>query len=288
MTAVLCTPLRIERAALRRAGRSMRVVHTGMGPRRAAATARALSRGTDPVLVAGVGGGLASQVRPGDVVVADEVRGRGAPVPIRSAPLLAGALRRLGLTVHVGPIVSSPRIAAGRARRALAVDGALAVDMESAELAVVAGVPFAVVRAIVDSVDHPLHHPGTPGRGLVALRTLRASVPALEQWAAATGPREVVPAEEADLVLVVGAPSSSHARRLVERTERAGVPIHRVGVVDDIDLCWLAGVARIGLIADPGLLDEVVNCLRGLGPVTAREPRLIDEDLTFALTQEVI
>jgi len=287
MTAVLCTPLRIERAALRRAGRSMRVVHTGMGPRRAAATARALSRGTDPVLVAGVGGGLAPQVRPGDVVVADEVRGRGAPVPIRSAPLLAGALRRLGLTVHVGPIVSSPRIAAGRARRALAVDGALAVDMESAELAVVAGVPFAVVRAIVDSVDHPLHHPGTPGRGLVALRTLRASVPALEQWAAATGPREVVPAEEADVVLVVSAPSASHSR-LVELTERAGVPVHRVSTVDDIDLHWLADAASVGLIAGPDLVDEVVDCLAGLGPVTAREPRLIDEDLTFALTQEVI
>ena len=71
--AVLCTPLRVEQAALRGAGYSMRVVHTGMGPRRAAATAATLSRNADPVLVAGVAGALAPHIRPGDVVVATEV-----------------------------------------------------------------------------------------------------------------------------------------------------------------------------------------------------------------------
>ena len=74
---MLCAPLRVEQAALR--GTGLRVVHTGMGPRRAAATAATL--GGDPVLVAGVGGALAPGIRPGDVVVASEVRLAAAPTP---------------------------------------------------------------------------------------------------------------------------------------------------------------------------------------------------------------
>jgi len=199
--AVLCTPLRVEQAALRGAGCSMRVVHTGIGPRRAAATAATLSPNADPVLVAGVAGALAPHIRPGDVVVATEVcagtesalrfPNSTAELPARSvevasAPLLAGALRRLGLTVHTGAISSVSRIGGG-----LAGSDALAVDMESAQLAA-AGTPFAVVRAIVDTPDHPLWQLGTLRRGLTALRTLRACAPALELWAAATGPREVL------------------------------------------------------------------------------------------------
>jgi 4-hydroxy-3-methylbut-2-en-1-yl diphosphate reductase len=215
----LCASLRVEQAALRGAGRSMRLVHTGMGPRRASRTAAALSRTTDPVLVAGVAGALAPQIRPGDVVVASDIRlaastalsfpnstaellsrarrallwssGAGelpaGSVEVPSAPLLAGALRRLGLTVHVGAITSVSRIGGGGA----AGSGALAVDMESFQLAA-AGSPFAVVRAIVDTVDHPLWRLGTVHRGVTALRTLRVCVPALELWAAATGPRDVL------------------------------------------------------------------------------------------------
>ncbi|HEX5346533.1 MAG TPA: 4-hydroxy-3-methylbut-2-enyl diphosphate reductase, partial [Pseudonocardiaceae bacterium] len=217
--AVLCTPLRVEQAALSGAGRSMRVVHTGMGPRRAAATAATLSRNTGPVLVAGVAGALTPHIRPGDVVVATEVHSGtssalrfpnstaelstrlrtallwssgAAELPTRSvevasAPLLAGALRRLGLTVHTGPIRSVSRIGGA----GTASSDALAVDMESAQLAA-AGTPFAVVRAIVDTPDHPLWQLGTLHRGVTALRTLRACAPALELWAAATGPREIL------------------------------------------------------------------------------------------------
>jgi 4-hydroxy-3-methylbut-2-enyl diphosphate reductase len=511
--AVLCTPLRVEQAALSGAGRSMRVVHTGMGPRRAAATAATLSGGRDPVLVAGVGGALTPHIRPGDVVVATEVRSGAsgalnspnstAELPVRgsraaelaasrvevaSAPLLAGALRRLGLTVHTGPIQSVSRIGRG-----LAGNGALAVDMESAQLAA-AGSPFAVVRAIVDTPDHPLWQLGTLHRGVTALRTLRACAPALDLWAAATGPRAVllaaprsfcagvaraietvdralqrygapvyvrrqivhnahvvgelqqrgavfvdevdeVPAgsvlvfsahgvspavrrdaaagggtvidatcplvtkvhseirryakrnntvflighadheevqgslgeapddvivvpdvdtahrvaprdpsrvaytmqttlavdeaeeiagilrgrfptlsaprtddicyattnrqravraiaREVDLVLVVGSPNSSNSVRLVEVAQREGVPAYLVDDVTEIDLRWLVGTTRVGVTAGasapPHLVDEIVHCLGGLGPVTATESRLTDEDVTFALPREVV
>ncbi|MDQ2882980.1 MAG: 4-hydroxy-3-methylbut-2-enyl diphosphate reductase, partial [Actinomycetota bacterium] len=220
--AVLCTPLRVEQAALRGARRSMRLVHTGMGRRRAAAAAAALP-GTDPVLVAGVGGALAPQVHPGDVVVATEIlpgTSTALPLPnstaelisrlrsalllssgagelparsaeVASAPLLAGALRRLGLTVHVGSIQSVAHISGLPGARGWVDGDPLAVDMESAQLAA-AGSPFAVVRTIVDTVDHPLWQLGTLHRGVTALRSLRACAPALELWAAATGPRDVL------------------------------------------------------------------------------------------------
>ena len=483
---MLFTPLRVEHAALRGAARSMRVVRTGMGPRRAAATAAATH--ADAVLVAGLAGGQASHLCPGDVVVAGEVRGTGGTVEIPSAPLLAGALRRLGLTVHVGPVRSVPGIAWKTADPAV-----LAVDMESAQLAP-AGAPFAVVRVIVDTPDHPLWHPGTLRRGITSLHALKACQPALESWAAATGPRNVllaaprsfcagvaraidtveaalrrygppvyvrhqivhnahvvrnlqdrgavfvddvqavpeggvlvfsahgvaptvrrdaaartptvidatcplvtkvhteirryarrgntvflighpdheevqgsrgeapddvivVPdiesarrvqprdpsqvaytmqttlavdeaeqiagvlrerfpqlsaprtddicyattnrqravraiAREVDLVLVVGSPNSSNSLRLVEVAQREGVPAYLIDDCGEIDLGWLAGRPRVGITAGasapPHLVDQIVHCLSGLGPVTASESQLIDEDVTFALPKEVI
>jgi hypothetical protein len=209
-------------------------------------------------------------------------------------------LRRLGLTVHIGPIRSVSRIA-----RAPVADGSLAVDMESAQLAG-AGVPFAVVRAIVDTIDHPLWQVGTLYRGLSALRTLRACRPALESWAAAAGPREVllaaprsscpdaarVIAGQVDLVLVAGSPRSSHAVRLVEVAQREGVPAYLVEDVHEIDLGALAGMRRLGIVAGasapPHLVDQIVHCLGGLGPVRTTESRLIEEDVTVALPREVV
>jgi 4-hydroxy-3-methylbut-2-en-1-yl diphosphate reductase len=309
---VLCTPLRVERAALRGAAGTMRLVRTGMGPRCAAHAAATLSP-ADPVLVAGLAAAQSPHIRPGDVVVASEIRASArrselpGSVEIPSAVFLAGALRRLGLRVHVGPICSVPRIAWGPV-----ADGSLAVDMESAQLAS-PGRPFAVVRAIVDTPDQPLWHIGTPRRGIAALRTLRACRPALEWWAAATGPREVLLvaprsfytgasptnrqqavraiARQMDLMLVAGSPNSSNSARLVEVTERAGVPAYLVDDVSEIDLRWLAGRPRLGITADasapPHLVNEIGHCLSGLGPLSTDESHLIGEDVAFALPKEV-
>jgi 4-hydroxy-3-methylbut-2-enyl diphosphate reductase len=188
VTAVVCTPLIVEQVAVGRLP-GVRVVRTGMGPR------PALPSG--PALVAGVAGSLSMDVRPGDVVVASEVRGADRDIAVPSAPLLAEAVRRLGLPVHVGPIVSSPTPVDGSARWTLAGTGALAVDMESAFLAPPTG-PYAVLRTIVDTPDHPLWRPGTVLRGIAALRTLRRLAPAIVEWVAAmdtqeqfTQPREV-------------------------------------------------------------------------------------------------
>ena len=178
--AVIAAPLRVEWFALR--GARTPVVCTGMGRRRSLRSVNRL--GNVVILVAGVAGGLAPHVRVGDLVVADEIRRPdGAARPCPSAPQLVDGLRRLGLTVHCGPILSWPRMVDGAGRRSLAATGALAVDMESAWLAPGAFSGFAVVRAISDTAATPVVHPAIVGNGLRALRALRAAVPVLDSWA---------------------------------------------------------------------------------------------------------
>jgi 4-hydroxy-3-methylbut-2-enyl diphosphate reductase len=200
--AVIAAPLRLEWAAVRRARTT--VVCTGMGPRRSIRSARRLGDAA-AVLVAGVAGGLAPAVAVGDLVVASEVRAPDGTVrACVGGADLADRLRAAGLRVHYGPVLSWPRLVGGGQRRRLAATGALAVDMESAWLAPPEPVPFAVVRAVSDTVAAPLVRPGVVGAGLAALRALRRAVPALDAWAdAATTASDVrkdalltVPAQE--------------------------------------------------------------------------------------------
>jgi 4-hydroxy-3-methylbut-2-en-1-yl diphosphate reductase len=98
-------------------------------------------------------------------------------------------------------------------------------------------------------------------------------------------------AAEADLVLVVGSPNSSNSRRLVETAHRLGTEAHLVDDVGEVDLGWLTGVRTVGLTAGASapqvLVDEVVDALRGLGPIDVRTRRLADEDVKFTLPKEV-
>jgi 4-hydroxy-3-methylbut-2-enyl diphosphate reductase len=192
---VVCAPLVPEARAVRPGiggGGEVRV--SGYGPGRARKQAERLRQDTFGALaVAGTGGGLTDDVRPGDLVVATGVTDGSTATACPSAALLAGELRRAGLTVRTGPVVSVERLAGGR-ERARAVDaGALAVDLESAWLAAAAGGrPVAVVRAISDTPQRPLRSPAALAGGLRALRSLRAAGPALTRWAAAAGPRRVL------------------------------------------------------------------------------------------------
>ncbi|MET7704680.1 4-hydroxy-3-methylbut-2-enyl diphosphate reductase [Micromonospora sp. NPDC005413] len=193
----LYAPMRLEAAALRR-GLSERpgqltLRRTGIGPRRARAAATDRLTATGPVAVAGIGGGLASGLAPGDVVVASEVRadplipnGSQGVRRMPDAALLAAALRRRGLRVHVGPVVSTHRLVDGATRARLAATGALVADLESAWL--LAGAddrPAACVRVVADTAAGPLYRPATVRRVRTALRVLPEVAAALAEWAAA-------------------------------------------------------------------------------------------------------
>jgi 4-hydroxy-3-methylbut-2-enyl diphosphate reductase len=264
VTGVVAVALRIEQRALRQLT-DVPVVRIGMG-RKARVPA-----GSAPLLLAGVGGGLQPEVRPGHVVVASEVVDGDTRTPVPSAVLLARSLRRLGLTVHVGPIASSTTVVTGAARERLAASGALAVDMESAAL-VASGRPFAIVRVIVDGVDAPLVHPGTVTRGITGLRTLARLAPALREWAeAAESAREVVLAGPRSFCAGV-----ERAIDIVERAlERYGSPVyvrrqivHNAHVVADLQR---RGAVFVQEVAEVPRGAWVVLAAHGVSPAVRRQ-----------------
>jgi 4-hydroxy-3-methylbut-2-enyl diphosphate reductase len=192
---LVAAPLRLEAMACRRGLPAEVVVRTGMGPARSRRAAKALrARKPGALVVAGVCGALTDELAPGDIVVASEVRSvDGVVLTCPSAPLLAGALRAIGLTVRVGPIVSVDHVVHGPERAELAATGAVAVDMESAMLAEAADDrPFAVVRVVVDTPGRPLVRPATVATGLTAITTLGRIGPVLRSWAAAVADRRVL------------------------------------------------------------------------------------------------
>jgi len=137
------------------------------------------------VAVLGFCGALSDELRPGDVVLASELRGDGAPLQCRPLQQLGKELVQSGLTVREGPIVSVPKMCRGAARAALANDGSIAVDMESAWLApAAAGRPFAAVRAVVDTPSRELVRFSTVPGGIRAYRALVRAARALESWTA--------------------------------------------------------------------------------------------------------
>ena len=185
-------PLRIEAAALG-ARPGWRVLRSGMGPERSRiAAARGLAVEAEAVAVAGVCAAVSPALRAGDVVCASELRRDGAaPIPLPASALLAAALRRRGLRVHVGPLFSTDHLAGPDERRLL--EGVLAIDMESAWLAEAAdGRPLAVLRVVVEAAGRRLLDPRTPAAGTRALVNLRRARGALAEWADAVAPRRIL------------------------------------------------------------------------------------------------
>jgi 4-hydroxy-3-methylbut-2-en-1-yl diphosphate reductase len=99
-------------------------------------------------------------------------------------------------------------------------------------------------------------------------------------------------AADRDLVIVVGSANSSNSVRLVEVALEAGAKAaHRVDNAGEIEPAWLNGVRSVGVTSGAsvpenlvqGVLDHLVE--RGF-PV-AREERLTEESLVFALPPEL-
>jgi 4-hydroxy-3-methylbut-2-enyl diphosphate reductase len=190
---LVLAPLRIEQLALGEPEGSS-LLRTGMGPDRARiAAARALAHDARALAVAGLCAGVGPELRAGDVLCASELLDEaGARTPVPGSALLAAALRRRGLRVHVGPLASTERIL-GPSERQRHAGTALAVDMESAWLAAgAAGRPLAVVRVVADAAGRHLADPRMALAGPRALWSLRRVSGALSEWAAAVGPRTLL------------------------------------------------------------------------------------------------
>jgi 4-hydroxy-3-methylbut-2-en-1-yl diphosphate reductase len=183
---LILTPMRIERAAVRRALPDALVLRTGVGAARSQAAAlRAERLPAAAVAVVGFCGAVAQGLRPGDLVVATELR--GATGAVRCDPeFLVAALATEGFErVHAGPVTSVDHVVHGLERAVLARQGALAADMESAWLApAAAGRPFAVMRVVLDAPGAGLTRvPSQLAGACAAWGVLRRAAPALAVWA---------------------------------------------------------------------------------------------------------
>jgi 4-hydroxy-3-methylbut-2-en-1-yl diphosphate reductase len=94
-------------------------------------------------------------------------------------------------------------------------------------------------------------------------------------------------APQADLVLVVGSPSSSNSNRLREVAERYGVESHMVGSAAELNPSWLKGKTKIGVTAGASapeiLVNELIDRLKALGATSIRKLDGIEEHVAFPL-----
>jgi adenosylhomocysteine nucleosidase len=185
LSTVLCTSgLAAEAKIARAAGFPVLI---GAGDReQTAALVEGAVNGANCLVSFGIAGGLAPNLRAGDVVISTEVISDGvrwqadAQFRARVADLASGIAARQGL------VMGAPAILAGEAekRRAWHETGAIAVDLESdvvARIASQAGIPFLVARTIADTVYRelpraaliPLSDAGTPNLARVLCSVIR-------------------------------------------------------------------------------------------------------------------
>jgi 4-hydroxy-3-methylbut-2-enyl diphosphate reductase len=246
------------------------VRRTGYGTTRAARQAGQLShRPFGQLMIMGVGGGLSTDLSPGDLVVGTEV---GATT-CASAPILAGELRRAGLPARTGRIITIDHLVRRAERAKLAADGALLADMESAPLAAAAGGrPVAVIRAVSDTPHHPLA--GIVSGGLAALRSLRAAAPVAQRWAAACGTRQVLLAGPRSFCAGVDR-AIEIVERVLERQGLHGPPVyvrkqivHNTRVVGDLTSRGAVFVDELDQVPDGA---TVVFSAHGVSPAVREE-----------------
>ncbi|KAB0671559.1 phosphorylase [Oryzomonas sagensis] len=150
--------------------RNLLLVESGMGFKNAAAAAEALLEEYRPALLisAGFCGGIAPELRVGDVAVSRELcivaNGAVQPVPVAIAPAAHNFVARQsasGARVFAGLFASTPSIMAKKELALLLPPGAPCpvVEMESAAIAIVAaenGIPFMGIRTVSDAADEEL------------------------------------------------------------------------------------------------------------------------------------
>jgi len=97
--------------------------------------------------------------------------------------------------------------------------------------------------------------------------------------------------KQCDLILVVGSPNSSNSTRLMELSQKVGVPAYLIDNASEIKKEWLDGKKFIGLTAGASapdvLVEEVVKQLKEWGAKTAGETSGKQEKVVFSLPKEL-
>ncbi|HVM95958.1 MAG TPA: hypothetical protein VMT89_06190 [Candidatus Acidoferrales bacterium] len=147
------------------------VVKTGIGIDQAAAAAQALTQSGQfsLFLSTGCAGALAPDLQPGDLVIADAIVGEAPSGAVQTdaehSRRLRGIAAAAALRSCAGSILCSrTMLATSSTKRAAATQhGSLAVEMEGGALASAAAasqIPFAAVRAVLDTAETELRHAG--------------------------------------------------------------------------------------------------------------------------------
>ncbi|MTW09920.1 squalene--hopene cyclase [Pseudoduganella eburnea] len=141
------------------------------------ALAARLQRPCAGLISFGVAGGLAPALQPGAIVVADSVATAGETIPTDGG--WSAALLRALDGASLGPVagVDSPLAAVAEKAALNAALGALAADMEShigARAARQAGVPFAVLRVVIDAAGSAVPPAALAGFGADGRTDMRA------------------------------------------------------------------------------------------------------------------
>jgi 4-hydroxy-3-methylbut-2-enyl diphosphate reductase len=95
----------------------------------------------------------------------------------------------------------------------------------------------------------------------------------------------------AQVILVVGAKNSSNSNRLREIGLEQGIPSYLIADASALDPAWLEGKDTVGLTAGASapeeLIQDVIEALRKLGPVTVEPMDGVKEDIEFRLPAEL-
>ena len=101
--------------------------------------------------------------------------------------------------------------------------------------------------------------------------------------------KKLVP--QCDLILVVGSPNSSNSTRLMEISQKKGVPAYLIDNAAEIKDEWLENVTNIGLTAGASapevLVAEVIAKLKEKGAELVQEAPGIQEKVVFSLPREL-
>ena len=97
--------------------------------------------------------------------------------------------------------------------------------------------------------------------------------------------------EQCDLILVVGSPNSSNSTRLMEISEKVGVPAYLIDNASEIKREWLHGKQCIGVTAGASapevLVEAVINQLKEWGAGSVEESLGKIEKVVFSLPKEL-